>query len=231
MNIRQTVVSLAGVVALAVGMTTGIVSADTGAGSFQVEPDYCDRSDPDNTDVTMSLTQGDLDFGTVQAVGNTIVASSSPLQVRVDAGCAAGEWGIGLHVGPFQSATDEVSPSRLRLTSGRIEFTPDPASVADLERYWIDQGCTVPLRDIAELFSPSWARTVILPPTGGSPSSVIDASILSLLCIPNTPITAVSRGNGVTIATWNAELDLSGLTLVGGGSYESVLTVELGPVF
>lgn len=232
MNIRQPIVSIIGIVALALGMTSGIVSADTGTGTLQVGSYPCDPAGSASNALTVSFIQGDLDFGTVAPVGNGIVTAAAPMQVKVVAGCATEGWALDLSVGPFQSASGEISPSKFKLTGGGVTFTLDVDYIDDLELRWDVEECHIVFPSGVAAHQPSVDPTVSFAPDGSPTSMMLFATLETTLCnlsvIPPTRFDYF-RGNGVTVASWDAELDLRGLTLEAGGTYVSEVTVEVSP--
>ena len=220
--------NIVGIVALALGMTTGIVYAETGTGTLRVEPYPCDRSNNQNAVVEFMLTRGDLDFGTVPPLGNTTVGSVLPLALAVNAGCAAGGWTVDMKAGPFVSVYTDFSSQRLTLSLASSQYDPDPHAVADLEFFWRTH-CPNPVpSDIPALFHPITPTTVTFNANGELQTPLVDASGSTVECSPGA-FRSYNRGMGNFVAEWNAELNLTGVGLEPGTTYQSVLIVELNP--
>ncbi len=230
MSLRQRLLNLVGIVALTIGMTTGIVYADTGTAQFEVMDLTCDPSNPKDTSVTAVLSRGNLDFGTVPAHGNVTVASASPLEVTVKAGCSSLPWAVGISASAFEGGTlvPSIPTSRLTLTAADFTYRPHP----DAESYhlwnWYLAGFTIPFPGMAALPPPTQGQTVGFITDGGkaflgSAALLFGSSPIS--CVP--PLDTTLGATGTTVASWNAELDLTGQMLEPGASYQSVLTVAV----
>lgn len=237
MNLKQKAFSVVGIAALTLGMTTGIGLAQTtgtGTGEFNTGDLPCDGAIPANSDLSLTVNAGDIDFGALPVAGNGVVSDNTdPVDLVVDAGCAAIQaWTVTVDADNFTGTSSwlpvphSVSSNLLELTSNAdVDYSPDADFVTSANWAWNFFECSTPQPVWGTALIPVQAGTTFLGAVGQS--EILDAS---------TPVSCPEAGfggnvgaPGTTLATWNAELDLTGIYLLPNATYTSALTFEVNP--